>query len=82
MTIMIELMFLKALVIRQECIICHDWYLLKKRFRFQQTVCIGCRDILVISISINIISILNIHDVDYYCIILGIGKGEVIYLLR
>ena len=58
----------------KECIICHYWYFSDKRFRFQPAVCNGYHDVLM-SIYINSIAILNIHGVDYRCIINGIGKS-------
>ena len=70
---MIELMFLKVLMlirqVHQECIICHYWKFLN-----------GSRDVLMMSIDINSIAILNIHVVDYFCIINGIMKIEAINL--
>ena len=45
----------------KECIICHNWYFLKKGFRFQPTVCNDCHDILKMYIGLNSIFILNIH---------------------
>ena len=66
----------------KECIICHYWYFLNKGFRFQSTVCDGCHDISMIFIDINSVVILNIHGVDYFCIIVGITKSEAKNLLR
>ena len=63
----------------KECIICHSWYFLDKGFRFQPTSCNG-RHVLMMSIDINSIAILNIHGVDYGCIITGISKSEAINL--
>ena len=53
-----------------------------KVFRFQPAACNGCRDVLIMSIDLNIITILNIDGVDYRCIIAGISKSEAINLLR
>ena len=58
------------------CIICHYWYFLDKRFRFQPVVYNGCHDVLMMSMEINNIVILNIHGIDYLCIICGISKNE------
>ena len=62
-----------------ECIICHYWYFLVPRF--QQVVCNRCHDVLMMPIDLNSIFILNIHGVDYHCIITGITKLEAINLL-
>ena len=53
----------------KECIICHYWYFLDKIFRFQPTACNDCHDVLMMSIDINNIAILNIHSINYCCII-------------
>ena len=33
----------------RDCVICHYWYFLDKRFKFQPTVCNGCHDLLMMS---------------------------------
>ena len=48
----------------KECIICHYRYFLGKRFKFQPT-------------NLNSITLLNIHDFDYCCIINGISRNNV-----
>ena len=58
----------------KECIICHYWYFLDKWFNFQSFVCTGCHDVLMMSIGIKSIVILNIHGVNYRCIIVGISS--------
>ena len=65
----------------KECNICHYWYFLNKRFNFQPDVCNGCNDVLM-SINLNDIAILNIHDVYYRCIIIGISKIKAIKLMQ
>ena len=65
----------------KECDICHYWYFLDKRFNFQPDVCNGCNDVLM-SINLNDIAILNIHDVYYRCIIIGISKIKAINLMQ
>ena len=70
-----------------ECISCHYWYFPEKAFKFQSSVCNSCHDVLMVCIdimciAINSITILNIHGVDYYCIIFGISKREAINLFK
>ena len=60
----------------KECDTCHYWYFLDKGFQFQQNVCNGCNDLLMMSMTLNDIAILNIKIADYHCIISGIGKSE------
>ena len=50
-------------------IIFHYKYFLDKGFRFQATVFNGCHDVLMMSMNLNNIAILNIHGIDYHCII-------------
>ena len=56
--------------------------LLNKEFKFESSASDGYRDGLMISISINSTAILNIHSVDYRCIIIGISKSEATNLLK
>ena len=42
----------------------------------------SCHEVLVIPVDINSIVFLNIHGVEYCCIIVGISKSESINLLR
>ena len=62
--------------------ICHYWCFLDKRVRFQPAAWNGCHDVLMMSIDFNSITILNIHDFDYRCIIDVITKSEAMNLLR
>ena len=61
----------------KECIICYYLYFLNKGLD-QATVCNRCQDVPVMPIEINCIVILNTHDIDYRCIIVGIRKAEAI----
>ena len=54
------------------CIICNYWYFLDKESRFQSYVCNDCHDLLMMSIGNNSIAVLNVHGIDYLCIIAGI----------
>ena len=47
----------------KECIICHYWYFLDKRFKFQP-------------MNLNNITFLNIHYFDYCCITNGISRNN------
>ena len=48
---------------------------LDKRFKFQQDVCNGCHDILMMPMNLSNIDVLNIHNADYCCIVSGISKS-------
>ena len=66
----------------KECDICHYWYFLDKRFKFEPNVCNGCHDVLMTCINLNDIAILNIQGIDYRCIINGISKCDAVNLLQ
>ena len=53
-----------------------------KRYRFESFFCNSCYDVLMMSINIDSIVILNIHDVDYRCIIVRISKREAINFIN
>ena len=38
----------------KKCDICHYWYFLNKGFKFQSYICNRCRDILVMSMNLDI----------------------------
>ena len=58
----------------KECTICHRWYFLDKGFKFQPDGWNGCHDVLMMFMNLSDIAILNIHVVDYGCIIMGFQK--------
>ena len=37
----------------KECDICHYWYFLNYRFKFQSNVCIRCHDLLMTSMNLS-----------------------------
>ena len=55
------------------------WHFLDKGVTFQPDVCNGCRDVLIMSITLSNIAVLTIYGADYWCcIISGISKREVV----
>ena len=60
----------------KECDICHYWFFLNKRFKFQSYVCNRCHDLLMMSISLTDTAILKIENAGYRCIINGISKSK------
>ena len=56
--------------------------LLDQRFKFQLSVCNVCHNVLKTSVEFSSIAILDIHDVDYCCVINGISKDEAIKILK
>ena len=48
----------------------------------QPDVCNGCHDVLMMSMNLNDIAVLNIHGLDYRCIINRISESEAVNLLQ
>ena len=51
-------------------------------FKFQSNFCNRCHDLLMMSMNLGDITILNIKDSDYHCIISLISKNEAINLMQ
>ena len=52
------------------------WYFLNYCFKFQPNICSRCLHLLMMSINLSDISILDIKDSDYGCIISLMSKKE------
>ena len=50
--------------------------------RFQDSVCNGCHDLIMLSVNTSDITIITVENVDYCCIIHKISKSEAIDLLQ
>ena len=66
----------------KECDICHYWYFLNYRFKFQSNTYNRCHHLLMMSINLSHIAILNIKGFDYRCIISIISKNKAIKLMQ
>ena len=51
------------------------------RFKFQDSVCIGCHDLTTLTVNITNIAFITIKNVDYRFIIHKIDKSEAVNLL-
>ena len=51
-----------------ECKICHHRFF-NHGFKFQDSVCSGCHDLIMLSVNINDIAIVTVKKIDYRCII-------------
>ena len=49
----------------KKCNICHYWYFLNYRFKFQPNVCTRRHDLLMMSLNLSDFVMLNIKDSDY-----------------
>ena len=66
---------------RKECMICHYCFF-NHGFKFQDSVCNGCHDLRMLSLTISDIAMITVKDVDYCCIIHNISISEAINLLE
>ena len=55
----------------KECFICHYWFF-SDGFKFQDFVCSGCHDLMIMYLNISDTAIIIVKDVDYLCNILDI----------
>ena len=75
--ILIELTFLKLLMLIRQMNQKTVRYFLEKCFMSLSNVCNGCHHILM-SVNVKDIAILSINGVDYCCLIDGISKCEAV----
>ena len=83
--IVIELMFLKELILtkeaHQESDICRYWNFLGKEFKFVSQVCNECY-VLMTSINLSNIYMLKVNGTHYHFIINRISKSDAVNLLE
>ena len=65
----------------KECILFYYCFLYH-RFGFQNSVCNGCHDLMMLCLNISSISDITVKEVDYRSIIHEIGKSDPIYCLE
>ena len=58
------------------------FFFLNNGFKYQDSVCNCCHDLIMLCLSINNMAIITGKGIDYYCIIHDITKSEVIHLLE
>ena len=75
---MIELTFLKEMMLIKQANIFHYWYFLNEGFKFQPNVCDRCHDLLMKSMNFSDIAIFKIKSADYQCIISRTSKSEAV----
>ena len=61
--------------------VCHYCFF-NHGFKFQDSVCNGCHDLMMLCLNISCIAIVIVKDVNYHCIICDISKSEAINLLK
>ena len=65
----------------KECMFCHYWFF-NHDFNFQDYVCNGCHDLLMLCVNISDNAIVTVKGADYYCIIHDNSKSGAINLLK
>ena len=65
----------------KECMICHYWFF-NHGFKYQDSVCNVCHDLLMQCGKINDIPIITVKGADYRGIIHDISKSDAINLLK
>ena len=65
----------------KECITYHYWFN-NHGFNFQHSICNGCHDLTMLSVTISDVAIITVTDVDYCRIVHDISKSDAIILLK
>ena len=65
----------------KECMVCHYWFF-NHWFKYQDSVCNGCHDLLMQCVNISDIAIITVKGAAYCFIIHGISKSDAINLLE
>ena len=65
----------------KEFISCH-YQLINHEFKFQDSVCNGCRDLTMLCLNVSDIAIITFKGVHYRCSFLDFSKSEATYLLE
>ena len=60
----------------KECELCHYWFFKDVGFKFEEHVCNGCDDLLMMAHSLKNIAILNAKGATFRCLLMGTSKNE------
>ena len=60
----------------------YDYCFFTHGFKFQNFVCIGCHDLMILCLNLSDIAIITVKNVDYCCIFYDINKSEAIILIE
>ena len=66
----------------KECELCHYWFLKDVGFKFEEHVCNGCHDFLMMAHSLKNIAILSAKGAAFRCLLMGISKNEALKKLN
>ena len=58
----------------------HDFPTLVSRFKFQDSVCNGCHDLIILSVNMNDIAITTIKNIDFVLLLIAlVNLKQLIY---
>ena len=60
----------------KQCLVCHDLFF-NHGLKFQDSLCNGCHDLIILCLNISHIAFITVKGVDYSCIIYDISTSEV-----
>ena len=66
----------------RECILCYYWYSKDILYKYEQYICNGCHNLLMVLYDLDNFMILNIKGVDYRCFVFNMSKNDAIKLLN
>ena len=65
-----------------ECELCHYWFFKDVGFKFEEPVCNGCHDLLMMAYSLKNIAKLSAKGATFRCLLVGISKNEALKKLN
>ena len=66
----------------KECELCHYWFFKDVGFKFEEHVCNGCQDLLMMAYSLKNVAILNAKGANFRCLLMGNSKNEALKKLN
>ena len=65
----------------KECDICHYWYILNKKFKYEPYLCNGCHDLMQKAMNFNNVSIVSIKGSIYRIHFWYMSKDDAINII-
>ena len=65
-----------------KCELCHYWFFKDFGFKFEEDVCNGCHDVLMMAHSLKDIAILSAKGTTFRCLLMSISKNEALKRLN
>ena len=58
------------------CDVCGFWFFVNENFNYKDYACNGCHNLLMMAFSLDNIAVLNVDNLFYRFILMGISKNE------